>query len=555
MHSVFLPGLGLLLFAGVLRAQEELIVPIVQSVYLDGVPIPSPEAHGAEVPHGIRDLLIQFAVPSRTESTRLRYKLEGVDADWRESPGKFQMRLLFFDNRRLRIDLPHHLISGTSPGWKGSIEASDFTKNTFEALAPENAESLSLEWHSTQDINFPVLGEYAFKNVRVRIVGTDNSVRELRLPIDSGTAGEAPAGLPALWARGGNGIQFANVIPPSGSSKEYALGFHDNHIQMNGVWYLNQKAHQKVQAKERVRVEWEECYSIGAGGIGTAEYHRLKPGKYNFQVQALTSAGHPIGVASHMPVTVHPPVWREPWFWLVSTLGIGTALIWASKYRQGKRMLDAIAAMEQKRAFEQERVRIAQDIHDDLGASLAQIAMLGELIKGDNPSSKEWRANADRIFTKAHESGRKLDEIVWAINPAYDSAEDLVSYIARFAQEYLSLAKIRLHLDIPTVLPPISLSAAERHHVFLAVKEAIHNAVKHASPSKITLRVQLDSLYLNIFVEDNGVGFNDKNPEQWTRGSASMCARLKKIHGIFSRTSQLGSGTVVTFGIRISASP
>ncbi|MEI6712865.1 MAG: ATP-binding protein [Verrucomicrobiota bacterium] len=548
-------ALGFLTFQnGLVRAGEVPITPIVQSVYLDGKAIPSPEAHGAEIPYGIRDVQIQFAVPSKAESTRLRYKLEGVDADWRELPSEFQMNLLFFDKKKIRIALPTHPISGTSSGWKGSIEASDFTENHFEVVAPENADTFSVEWHSTPDPNFPVLGDYAFKDVRVRIFAKDGAIREPYFPIDSGTAREGPMGLPNDWGRGGNGLHFANVIPLPGGETEYALGFHDNHIQMQSAWYTNQKVHPAVQPGEKIRVDWKECYSIGAGGLGKAEYHRLKSGKYNFQVQALSPAGHPIGVPSHMPVIVRPPVWQEVWFWLVSALGIGTGLVWLSKYRQEKRMQEALAAMEQKRAFEQERVRIAQDIHDDLGAGLAQIAMLSELIKTDTPESEEWRTHVERIFTKAHESGRKLDEIVWAINPAHDSAEDLVGYIARFAQEYLALAKVRLRLDIPSVLPPIPLTAAERHHLFLAVKEAIHNAVKHATPTEITLRVRLDSAHLTVSVEDNGRGFIDKDPNQYTRGSAGMLNRLKKLNGTFTRESHPERGTSVIFGIPIPPS-
>lgn len=548
-------ALGLLTFqTGRVHADEEPITPIVQSVYLDGKPIPSPEAHGAEIPFGIRDVQIQFVVPSKAESTRLRYKLEGVDPDWRELPSEFQMNLLFFDKKKIRIALPNHLISGTSPGWKGSIEASEFTENSFEVFAPENADTCSVEWHSTPDPNFPVLGDYAFKNVRVRIFAKDGSVREPVFPVDSGTAREGPMGLPNSWGRGGNGLHFAHVIPLSGAETEYALGFHDNHIQMQSVWYTNQKVHPTVQPGEKIRVDWKECYSIGAGGLGKAEYRRLKPGKYNFQVQALTPAGHPVGVPSHMPVIVRPPIWQEVWFWLVSALGMGTGLVWLSKYRQEKRLQEELAAMEQKRVFEEERVRIAQDIHDDLGAGLAQIAMLSELIKTDTPESEDWKTHVDRIFTKAHESGRKLDEIVWAINPAHDSAEDLVGYIARFAQEYLALAKVRLRLDIPSVLPPIPLTAAERHHVFLAVKEAIHNAVKHAHPTEITLRVRLDSSHLTVAVEDNGRGFTDKDPSQYTRGSAGMLNRLKKLNGTFTRASQPEHGTTVVFGIPVPPS-
>ena len=82
-----------------------------------------------------------------------------------------------------------------------------------------------------------------------------------------------------------------------------------------------------------------------------------------------------------------------------------------------------------------------------------------------------------------------MDEIVWAVNPRHDSLDGLVTYICQFAQEYLTLAGIQLRLDVPAHLPPHQLRSDVRHNLFLAVKEALHNIVKHAHAQIVWLRL------------------------------------------------------------------
>jgi signal transduction histidine kinase len=211
-----------------------------------------------------------------------------------------------------------------------------------------------------------------------------------------------------------------------------------------------------------------------------------------------------------------------------------------------------LAELDRQRALESERTRIAQDIHDDLGAGLAQIVMLSELAQMDAPEQDPRRAQLEEIGSRAQDAGRKLDEIVWAINPAHDSAEDLVGYLARFAQGYLSLAQIRFRLDVPPALPEIGLTSRQRHQIFLAAKEAIHNAVKHGAPSEITVMVRMVDEWLVITVTDDGCGFADTEQIVTARGSANMKNRMEKIGGSFQRQSRIHGGTSVTFQLPLN---
>ena len=319
-------------------------------------------------------------------------------------------------------------------------------------------------------------------------------------------------------------------------------------------WRLNPGDRIPVGPRDKLRLSWKECYSVGGGGAGLAEYRFLRPGRYRFEVLATSPEGEPLGSPLQLALSVRPPLWQEPWTWalVAGMLGGGSWLL--SKRLTQKRMQLALAELERQRALEWERSRIAQDIHDDLGANLAQIGMLSELIQSDTPGSGEALMHLDEIFQRAHESGRKLDEIVWAINPVHDTAEELVGYLARFAQEYLRLAQVRFRLDVPPQLGDIPLSGVQRHHLFLAVKEAVHNAVTHAAPREISLRIRFETRSLSISVADDGRGFTDKPPALYTRGSAGMLQRMLKINGSFHRVSRPGAGTSVTFQLAVPAS-
>jgi signal transduction histidine kinase len=162
-------------------------------------------------------------------------------------------------------------------------------------------------------------------------------------------------------------------------------------------------------------------------------------------------------------IIVQPPFWQTQWFAATAITAIGSigltgitvALVLRARHRR------RLERLELQRAREAERSRIARDIHDDLGASLTQIALLSELTQSDFDQPEQARNHLNQIFTTARTLARSLDEIVWAVNPANDTFENFIVYICKFAQDYLNLAGIRCRLDVPDSLsaqPPRRLS-------------------------------------------------------------------------------------------------
>jgi signal transduction histidine kinase len=201
---------------------------------------------------------------------------------------------------------------------------------------------------------------------------------------------------------------------------------------------------------------------------------------------------------------------------------------------------------ESRHALEQERARIAKDLHDDLGANLTQIIFLSERVEGAQPGAPEATRWFNLIPATARRTIQSLDEIVWAINPQNDSLESLANYLSQFAQQHLALAHARCILDVPTVLPAVPLSTEVRHNLLLATREALQNAVTHASASEVRLSLKLNDDGLNIMIADNGRGFDPGSVPESGNGLKNMRQRMGGLGGRLELHSQAGQGTTVS---------
>ena len=196
--------------------------------------------------------------------------------------------------------------------------------------------------------------------------------------------------------------------------------------------------------------------------------------------------------------------------------------------------------LERQHAVERERSRIARDIHDDLGASLNLIAVLGDLAKKEKTDER-----IEKMSTTARQAVTSLDEIVWAVNPRNDTLAHLVDYAGQYATGYLRAAGIRCLLDVPEVLPSSEVPSDVRHNLFLVIKEGLQNIVKHSRATEVWLRVTTGPS-LRIVIEDNGKGFENNAPDPWADGLRNMRERMSEIGGECRVESRVGTGTTIT---------
>ena len=284
-----------------------------------------------------------------------------------------------------------------------------------------------------------------------------------------------------------------------------------------------------------------------AGNGRVARYSVLPPGHYRFQVTACNEDSVWNEAGSILAVVVLPPFWRTWWFLTATAVWFLGTIIAVVHYLSTQKLQRQLEGLRQQEAIEKERARIARDIHDQLGASLTQVSLLGELVESDKESPEEVEAHARQISQTARETTQALDEIVWTVNPANDTLDGLITYVCKNAQEYLAVAGVRYRLDIPARLPGAAISPEVRHNVFLASKEAITNIVRHAQASAVSIRLSLEPTTFILEIEDNGRGVAglDGTTAQSRNGVRNMRKRMQDIGGTFSIDRAPEAGTLV----------
>jgi signal transduction histidine kinase len=533
----------------------------VTAVRVDGVavalpPVSVPAVNGRptlSIPPGAKD--VEFTLDASelkwNQPYRLRYKLEGVDPGWNMAYSHMRMLIRFLDAGNTLIYSNDFKVDHESPGWRGSVEKSEFTPGHGEAIAPLRAAKVQL-WFGSGGPEYTT-GMMAFRNVAVRVGGPEEETfQEVRYSTEIGEDLDQILGSPADWRRDGNSPQMAQVLRLEQPQPHHVLVLNDGGPQSFAAWLVPTEKCIPVRPGQRVSVEWEECHAVGAGGSSNVAYHRLAAGNYWLRVGAVGMDGSPVGTEMSLPFVVLTPVWARLWFWLVIG-GVGSlGGFLGSRWVMKRRLALVLDLAERRQMVERERTRIARDIHDDLGTSLTQISMLSESARS-NPSNPPATVNdLDRICTAVRESTQAMDEIVWAADPENDLLDELANYVSGFAQELLTGVGVRCRLEMPTCFPRCSLSAEVRHNVFLAFKEALNNALKHSQPREVRITMVMEGSHFVLSVEDDGRGY--AQPTRVGHGLANMRSRLEKLGGQALIESNPGKGTRVRFVVPLDFS-
>jgi signal transduction histidine kinase/ligand-binding sensor domain-containing protein len=363
-------------------------------------------------------------------------------------------------------------------------------------------------------------------------------------------------------------------------------------------------APEKVRFKCRLNNFETEWADVGTKRVAT--YNYIPPGNYSFQVTACNNDGVWNETGASLKFEVLPYFWQTTWFHVLGGLATVLAAGGAVWFDTRRRMRRRLERAERQRDIERERSRIAQDIHDDLGAQLTRITMMSESARGElaDPGLAPWGKDQpcqppsgpdyptgqaakklEKIYDTARELTRSMDEIVWAVSPRHDTLESLASYLEKFAQDWLAAAGIRCRLDLPLQFPEWRLTSEVRHNLFLACKEALHNVVKHSAATEVQIRLVVRQASFELEIEDNGRGFSPAAKRRnlpdgsgsprgvmpLTRSSArpaiphgaslssgngleNMARRLSGIGGTFELRSVPGTGTKIIFTVQLQAS-
>ncbi|MFL5808418.1 MAG: ATP-binding protein, partial [Flavisolibacter sp.] len=228
--------------------------------------------------------------------------------------------------------------------------------------------------------------------------------------------------------------------------------------------------------------------------------------------------------------SIQPPWWKRWWFLALLSAFVTASLIWIIRGYYHQKLLIHKSILERKQAVEKERTRIATDMHDDLGAGLSRIKFLSETIGIKKQQMHSIEEDITKIREYSHEMIDKMGEIVWALNEKNDSMSDLLSYTRSYAVEYLSQNGIFTTIEAPENFPQNFVSGEFRRNVFLAVKETLHNIVKHAQATNVSIIITTDEK-LNIVIHDDGIGFDPEHVRPYSNGVVNMRNRMKDING------------------------
>jgi signal transduction histidine kinase len=276
--------------------------------------------------------------------------------------------------------------------------------------------------------------------------------------------------------------------------------------------------------------------------------------------QEITSFELLVDSAAGMRVLGRPPWWtlkRLLFATGVLACVLAGAALWITQlHRQVEERSAQLAAqvrqrqqIEHQRTMEEERTRIAQDLHDELGSGITEISMLAARAKTAGSLDDKRERHLEQVGAKARELVTALDEIVWAMNPRHDSVASLVSYLSLYAERFLKLANVSWRLDGPNGTIDQVVDSRRRHQLFLAFKEALTNVVRHSSATEVQLNICCDAAKVLVAIADNGRGLPTDAREENMDGVNNMRNRIEKLGGRFEISGQEGRGTTVRFEV------
>jgi ligand-binding sensor domain-containing protein/signal transduction histidine kinase len=322
---------------------------------------------------------------------------------------------------------------------------------------------------------------------------------------------------------------------------------------------VNFSAPQEIQFRHKL--EGSDADWVDDAGARVAHYGHLPRGNYRFRVAARMGDGPWLEAGEPFGFTVPTPIFFQTWaigLYVIAAISLVAGTVRIISHRRLRRTL---ARLAQERSVERERMRIARDMHDEMGSKLTKISFLSEHVQMDVLPAGPALEKIQSIAQTSRDLLQTMDEIVWVVNPRNDTLENLVAYLSHYAVEYFQNTPVECELRLPQELPQYPLSSEARHNLFLTFEESLNNVLKHSGATKVKVAMSVEGHEFDIKITDNGRGFQAPPPpaangEAATgrrgNGLRNMRQRLTTIGGACVVTSQPGGGTTVTLQIRLN---
>ena len=229
-----------------------------------------------------------------------------------------------------------------------------------------------------------------------------------------------------------------------------------------------------------------------------------------------------------LPLQVHQVYYKTWWFLSLVVLVLMSLVYSIYRYR-----------INQYKKLDKLRLKIASDLHDDVGSLLTRISLKTDLIGEGIYDEKETQKEIDSIKTTSRHAVKSMRDIVWSIDSRKDKAEDLTDRMKDFAAEMLNPVGIEFQLDDSGMKNNLRFSLAFRHNCYLLYKEAIHNVAKHSNATLVKVTLSQKGSQFRLVIEDNG-NVPQKDKKSDGQGLSNMKMRAEQIHGQLTLDTQNG---------------
>ena len=229
--------------------------------------------------------------------------------------------------------------------------------------------------------------------------------------------------------------------------------------------------------------------------------------------------------------------WRRMGFTVVALLGVAGAFVLIAlplRYR-----------VRERRELGKVRERIAGDLHDEVGSNLGSIQMFADLAEGRSGPSEELK----RIQRIAAETVSAVRDIVWLLRPGGDHRIGTVEHLRETSS--IMLEPMKWEFTANEEAWQGELSDEQNRHLFLFFREALHNILRHASATEVTVRVDQDEESFHLVIADNGCGIDEKRMARKSTLRA-LRQRVAALEATMDVKTASGEGTVLDLRIPLA---
>jgi ligand-binding sensor domain-containing protein/two-component sensor histidine kinase len=320
-------------------------------------------------------------------------------------------------------------------------------------------------------------------------------------------------------------ISFSNVIPFSNCPNNLAVAYNQDHFTFH-FSAIDWSAPDKIKYSFRM-VGLDDNWSRPTDEP-MADYRNLSHGNYRFQVKAIGQSQVWTEPFSYN-FTIHPAWWQTWWFKTLAIISLLGILFFIGRFIYYYQLRKQKILLEKQLAVQYERQRISAEMHDDIGAGLSGIRLLTEMTK-NKVTDEKAAEEIDKIYQSVGDISSKMKEVIWSLNTENDNLSNLVFYIQKQARLWLEHYPCQLVIETPETIPAIDINGEARRNIFLIVKEAVHNIIKHSGADKVNITITSNHQFI-ICIADNGKGFTTAQNDGMGNGMKNMRQRVQALQG------------------------